>query len=137
MKKIYMITTEHLEDTLWFRDEEDFRVAMNYIAIEAARHPELSVLIFILMSNHTHFLLFGARTDVADFVNSFKARYSHYYQHKYGSKEFLRRNALDIREIPVYEETPEKAAAYIMIPSNIHGVVRVSSLTGGHYMAAA
>lgn len=36
MKKIFLLTTEHLEDGLWFRDEEDFKVAMNYVAIEAA-----------------------------------------------------------------------------------------------------
>ena len=36
MRKVYLLTTAHLEDHLWFREEEDFRVGMNYVAIESA-----------------------------------------------------------------------------------------------------
>ena len=117
MKKVYLITTKHLEDGLWFRDEEDFRVAMNYIALEVARHPEVVVLAFILMSNHTHFVLRGRQADVVSFVNGFKQRYSFYYHHKYGGKEFLRRNDLDVREIPYDDEAPERAVAYVLMNS--------------------
>ena len=35
MKHFFLISTDHLEDRLWFRDEEDFRVAMNYVAVAA------------------------------------------------------------------------------------------------------
>ena len=37
MKKCYLITTAHLEDGLWFLDDEDFRTGMNYVAIQATR----------------------------------------------------------------------------------------------------
>ena len=33
---ICFCTTEHLEDGLWFRDEEDFKVGMNHVAIESS-----------------------------------------------------------------------------------------------------
>ena len=115
MKRIYLITTKHLENGLWFRDEDDFRVAMNYIAIEAARHPEVIVLAFILMSNHTHFVLKGRRADVIAFVNSIKHRYSIYYRRKYGIKELLRRNTLDVREISLDNEGIEKVIAYVLM----------------------
>ena len=33
MRKYYLVTTEHLEESLWFRDEEDFATGMNHVAI--------------------------------------------------------------------------------------------------------
>ena len=63
MRKIYLLTTSHLEKCLWFRDEEDYRVAMNYVAIQAACCPEVVVLAFVLMSNHVHFVLRGRERD--------------------------------------------------------------------------
>lgn len=115
MKRIYLLSTQHLENGLWFRDEEDFKVAMNYVAIEAARHPDVLVLAFILMSNHVHFVLKGQRNQVVTFINDFKSRYSKYYRRKYGVKEFLRGNGLDVKPIPYDEEAVERAIAYVLM----------------------
>ena len=116
MRKYYLVTTKHLEDGLWFRDEEDFVTGMNYVAIQAALTPEVVVLAFILMSNHVHFVLYGTRQEVEAFVNGFKGRYSHYLGRKYGVKEFLRRNKLDIKEISEDEaEALERAIAYVQM----------------------
>ena len=68
MRKYYLVTTEHLEESLWFRDNEDFVTGMNYVAIQAALMPEVVVLVFILMSNHVLFVLYGIRADVEAFV---------------------------------------------------------------------
>ena len=101
---------------MWFRDEEDFVTGMNYVAIQAALTPEVMVLAFILMSNHVHFVLYGTRQEVEAFVNGFKGRYSHYLGRKYGVKEFLRRNKLDIKEISEDEaEALERAIAYVQM----------------------
>ena len=115
MKKIYLLTTGNLEDGLWFREEEDFKVAMNYVAIQAALHPEVVVLAFILMSNHVHFVLRGRREDVAKFISEFKHRYSIYYRRKYGVKEFLRGNGLDTRMVSAEDEAVERAIAYVQM----------------------
>ena len=115
MRKIYLLTTDHLEDGLWFRDEEDFKVAMNYIAIQAASCPEVIVLAFILMSNHVHFVLQGLEKDVLKFINQFKQRYALYYHHKYGVVEFLRRNSVDLKEIPFTDNAIEMAIAYVQM----------------------
>ena len=76
MKRLYLLTTEHLEDGLWFREEEDFKVAMNYVAIQAASCPEVEVLSFELLSNHVHFVLQGTRQAARNFVVQFKHRIS-------------------------------------------------------------
>ncbi len=115
MKRLYLLTTEHLEDGLWFWEEEDFRVAMNYVAIQAASCPEVEVLSFELLSNHVHFVLQGTRQAARNFVVQFKHRYAMYYQKKYGVSHFLRRNKLDIREIPYNDEAPERAIAYVQM----------------------
>ena len=117
MKKIYLLTTEHFEKCLWFRGQEDFKVAMNYVAVQAASNRRVVVLAFILMSNHVHFVLKGTYKDVIEFINGFKQRYSLYYRRKYGVKEFLRGNKVDIQEISYYNESIEKTIAYVQMNS--------------------
>ena len=117
MKMIYLLSTDHLEDSLWFRDEDDFKVAMNYVAIQAVCCQDVSVLAFILMSNHVHFVLRGDREDVLDFINGFKHRYSIYMRRKYGLKKFLRLNDVDVKPIPYDDEAPERAIAYVQMNS--------------------
>lgn len=115
MRKIWLITTDHLEEELWFRDEEDFRVAMNFIAIQAARNRRVVVLVFILMSNHVHFIVIGTREDAEDFINGFRHRYAIYMRKKWGVKEFLRGNGVDYEEVTYEEESFERAAAYVQM----------------------
>ena len=101
---------------MWFRDDDDFATGMNYVAIQAAFTPEVMVLVFILMSNHVHFVLYGTRREVEAFANDFKGRYSKYLNKKYGTKEFLRRNSLDIKELPMEEtEALERGMAYVQM----------------------
>ena len=69
-KKIWLVTTQHLEDGLWFRSEADFKTGMNYVAVLAAE-GSVFVLAFILMSNHVHFVLYGVRNDILWFINEF------------------------------------------------------------------
>ena len=115
MKEVYLLTTDHLENCLWFRDEDDFKVAMNHVAIQAACRPKVSVLSFILMSNHVHFVLYGIGDDAQEFVNQFKSRYSQYFSGKYGIKGFLRRNKIDIRSVSSEDEAIERAIAYVQM----------------------
>ena len=112
---ICFCTTEHLEDGLWFRDEEDFKVGMNHVAIEASLHPEVCILAFVLMSNHVHFLLKAQESDARSFMEGFKHRYSIYVRRKYGLKNLLRHNRIDIKEIPFEDESVEKAMAYTVV----------------------
>ena len=56
MLTFFLVTSDHLEDRLWFRDEEDFKVALYYAAIVACLRG-VGVLAFIVMCYRTHFVL--------------------------------------------------------------------------------
>lgn len=90
---------------------------MNFVAIQAASDPDTKVLAFILMSNHVHFVLWGWKRAAEDFLRQFKKRYSVYYQAKYGGRELLRRNKVDVKAIPDEDEAQEKAIAYVQMNS--------------------
>ena len=115
MRKLWLITTEHLKAGLWFRDEEDFKVGMNFVAIQA-HASRVVVLSFILMSNHVHFVVKAdSKKDAEAFIDALKHRYSLYLRHKYGVKEFLRGNDVHVDPISLYDEDPEKAIAYVQM----------------------
>lgn len=123
----YFISTDHLTDCLWFQDNADFKIGMNYVAI-LATSLNVQVISFILMSNHVHFVLAGSRQDVVRFITEFKRRYSSYYRHKYGKREFLRRNDVDIREISLEDEALERAIAYVQMNSVAANICAHASL---------
>lgn len=113
MMTFFLITTDHLEDRLWFRDDEDFRVAMNYVAI-VAYLMGVDVLAFILMSNHVHFVLQCPEEKAGAFITEFKRLYSFYLSRKYGAKESLRGNGVDVQPLGLGDEL-ERAIAYVQM----------------------
>ena len=110
----WLVTTDHLEDQLWFKDEEDFKAAMNYVAVLSVLYPGV-ILAFTLMSNHVHFVMHCTYPDAIRFITEFKRRYSQYYSNKYGSSELLRHNGVDIRELSLNDESFERAVAYVQM----------------------
>ena len=110
----FLITTDHLETHVWFRDEDDFKVGMNYVA-SVSFSLGICVLAFILMSNHVHFILACSEDEAARFITEFKRVYSRYLNTKYGTQELLRRNDIDIRLLPPGTESIERAIAYVQM----------------------
>lgn len=109
----WLVTTDHLTDKIWFKDDEDFKAAMNIVAVLAAT-MNLQVIAFILMSNHVHFVL-GCERELADeFITRFKQKYSQYYSRKYGSCELLRENGVDFQPLSIGDESFEKGVSYVI-----------------------
>ncbi len=115
MKGIWFISTKHLEKQLWFRDDEDFTVGMNFVAVQLACTPEVVICAFILMSNHVHFVLASEREDAERFIYGYMQRYSTYFKRKWGIKSLLHRKGVDIRQIPYENEAVERAVAYVQM----------------------
>ena len=115
MKQYYLVTTQHLENRLWFRDDKDFAIGMNYVAIQASI-SDVIVLAFILMSNHVHFILYGTEEEVRRFIRQFKIRFSLYSNKKYGTYDLLRRNDVDMKVLSANDpESLERAIAYVLM----------------------
>lgn len=110
--KYFLVSTNHLETRILFKDDEDFKVAMNYIAVATAA-TGVNVFAFILMSNHIHLVLWCKHEQAIDFTVRFKTIYGRYFRTRYGTGEILRRNSVDIQEISTIYEGLEKAIAYV------------------------
>ena len=117
----WLATTDHLTDRIWFRDDEDFKMGMNLVAILAvALHVD--VLSFILMSNHVHFVLCCSHEKAKQFMNEYLRRYSQFMNNKYGTKELLRKVHVDIRPISGTGESLEWAIAYVQMNAVAAGI---------------
>lgn len=110
----WFITTDHLSDRIWFRDNNDFKMGMNLVAILACV-LSVDVLSFVLMSNHVHFVLCCTHQQADHFINEYKRRYSQYIQKKYGIKELLRKVQVDIQPISGMNESLEWCIAYVQM----------------------
>ena len=113
--KYYFLSSSHLEDRIWFRDDEDFKAGMNFVALAAFR-CKVAVVVFVLMSNHVHFVLAGRNElEMREFCSFFKMQYSRYVRNKYGTAHFLRENALDCQLISSEGERLERVIAYVLM----------------------
>ena len=113
----WQVTTNHFCTKILFRSNDDFKVAMNYVAV--VKHVTgVNILAFILMSNHVHFVLeCGTREEALDFINRFKGIYSRYLLRKYGFSEFIRRNKVDIKPLWLDDDSLLNSIAYILMNS--------------------
>lgn len=112
--QFFFVTTEHLEDSLWFRDFDDFRAGMNLVAtLSFTLH--IPILAFILMSNHVHFVLQCSYDGALRFITLFKQKHSFYLWKKYGIREALQSVGVDIQEIALEDECLERVIAYIQM----------------------
>lgn len=108
----WLATTDHLTDRIWFRDDNDFKMGMNLVAILAAV-LSVDVIAFILMSNHVHFVLCCSHEQAEHFMEEYKRRYSQYIHKKYGIKELLRKVHVQIEPISGMDESLEWSIAYV------------------------
>lgn len=112
----WLVTTEHLKNGLLFKDDEDYKCGMNCVAVSSVV-TDVNVLAFILMSNHTHFVLECSQTSVNEFISKFKKNYSRYYCKRYSKQSILKRNEIYIQELPQSNEAIERAIAYVQMNS--------------------
>lgn len=94
-----------------FKDNEDFFFGITRIGI-CCLLTDISVLVYTLMDNHVHFLLYGTRTDCRKFINKYKLLTGKWVSHKYGISKYLKRLPVSIIPLKTEEDILE-AAVYI------------------------
>lgn len=111
--KYYHVYTKGLEDDVIFLDREDFVVGMNYVAI-ACFQCQVTILAFVLMSNHFHFIIYSSRSDAERFIRLYKQMISHYIRLKYGKVAFLQRVAASCDEVSPMDDGLKRCIAYVL-----------------------
>ena len=112
--EFFLVTTDHLESQIWFKDDQDFIVAMNAVPL-IAEMAGVRVVVFVLMSNHVHFILYCTYDQALEFINEFKRHQAFHIRKKYGAEKILRRNKIDIQMLDTSEESLERAIAYVQM----------------------
>ena len=69
--RYYHVYTKGLDSDIIFRDDEDYIAGMNIVAITHFK-GSVKILAFVLMSNHFHFVIYGNRVSVIQFINIYK-----------------------------------------------------------------
>ena len=77
----YHLHTKPLENSLIFQEEEERKVAINFIAI-IAKEVNVDILALALMNNHFHFIIRGEEVDSLEFFRRLKRRLAYYLARK-------------------------------------------------------
>ena len=113
-KECFLISTSHLSDRILFRNDDDFKAAMNIVAI-AAFMTGITILDFVLMSNHVHFVVSGDYETAKRFIETFKLLLGKYLKNVRELDAMLRKIDVDIRTITFENEAAERAIAYVQM----------------------
>lgn len=92
-----------------FKDNEDFIYGMNRIGI-CHLLTGITVLVFTLMDNHVHFILYGTREKCRMFIDKYKLLTGKWIFHKYGLPKYLKHLPISIIPLKTEEDILETAA---------------------------
>ena len=81
--------TKGLEDDVIFRNRADFVAGMNYVPV-SLKNAGVDVIVFVLMSNHFHFLIYADKPSALKFIDAYKRLVSRYVRNVYGVSKLLR-----------------------------------------------
>ena len=85
-----------------FQDDMDFIAGVNRIAV-CHLLTGISVLAFVLMDNHVHFVLYGTMPQCKEFVNMYKRLMGRWIRIRYDISDHLRQLPVDIMRIDTEE----------------------------------
>ena len=112
----FHIYTKGLEDRDIFLDRDDFVAGMNILAVVCiSLNINISLLAFVLMSNHVHFVVRCSSVQKAEkFIWLYKNLLSRYLRQRYGWTKYLHRLETSIQSIPS-DDNLKRLIAYVLM----------------------
>ena len=104
--------TNSIPNGILFKDREDYKAVMNFIPI-ALQQADVTIYCFVIMSNHVHFLLSGAREEVYKFYLVLKKLLKRYLNDKYGDSSVMNQFTDNIIAV-ITDEYFRNVTAYIL-----------------------
>ena len=95
---VYMISMDHLERQLLFRNEQDFIYGVNTIAIGTLKF-RVFVLCYVLMDNHLHLLLRGRYEDCLAYYKWVLHRLALMLKNHHGIRGLLKGESTDVQAV--------------------------------------
>lgn len=111
--RYYHVYTKGLDSDIIFRDDKDYIAGMNIVAITHFK-SSVKILAFVLMSNHFHFVIYGNRVSVIQFINIYKKLVSTYIYHRYHETSFLKGLETSCDEIDMTSDALKRIIAYVL-----------------------
>ena len=94
----YHVCTDGAAISWMFQDEQDFIAGINRIAICHLKTC-VSVIAYVLMDNHVHFVLYGTMPQCKSFITLYKRLTGKWILLKYGIGDYLKHLPTDILHI--------------------------------------
>ena len=113
IKRYYHVYTKGLEDDVIFRNRADFVAGMNYVPV-SLKNAGVDVIVFVLMSNHFHFLIYADKPSALKFIDAYKRLVSRYVRNVYGTAKLLRAVETGCSEVDMNDEALKRLIAYIL-----------------------
>ena len=112
-KKFYHVYTKGLEDDVIYRDRNDYVAGMNYVPI-ALHISNVEIIVFVLMSNHVHFMIYATYADSLKFIDTYKRLISRYVSNRYGVHGLMRYIKTTCSEVEMTPESLMRLISYIL-----------------------
>ena len=112
-KRFYHVYTKGLEDDVIFRDRSDYVAGMNYVPI-AIHISKVAMLVFVLMSNHVHFVIYATHDEATKFIDTYKRLISRYVCNKYCVHGLMRSVKTSCSEVDMNPESLMKLISYVL-----------------------
>ncbi len=86
-KGFYHLFSDGFRTSALFEDTQAFISGMNIVGICSLK-CDITILTFILMDNHVHFILYGSFSACTSFKEKFLHRYALWYSNRYSGKKY-------------------------------------------------